>query len=148
MDVHPAGGGHDGLYNIDLQVWRPSPAVQTTGCYSLVRNNRFTSVPLANQVAVVRPSPQEQIEFQPGDVLGFNLENTDGDDGGVVILMDSSNQGDGGYETEEVWLADFSNPVFGNEECLLAVGSQPPGRALNTMMSAAPVISVSYGKMY
>jgi hypothetical protein len=147
VDVHPAGGGHDGFYNLDLQVWRPSPTVQTTGCYSLVRNNRFTSVPLPNQVAVVTPSPQEQIEFQPGDVLGFNLENTDRDDGGVVILMDSSNRDDDGYETEEVWYADFSNPVFGNQECQLAVGSQPD-RALNTMMSAAPVISVSYSKLY
>ena len=147
MDVAPAGGNHDRLYNLDLQVWRPSPTVQTTGCYSLVRNNRFTSVPLANQVAVVTPLPQEQIEFQPGDVLGFNLENTDGDDGGVVILMDSSEQGDSGYETEEVWHADISTLIFDNEECQLVVGSQP-GRDLNTMISAAPVVSASYSKIY
>ena len=145
--MHPAGGGHDGFYNLDLQVWRPSPTVQTTGCYSLVKNNMFTSVSLPNQVAMVTPLPQEQIEFQSGDVLGFSLENTDGDDGGVVILMDSSERGDGGYETEEVWYADFSNPVFSNGECQLVVGSQP-GRVLNTMISAAPVISVAYGKMY
>ena len=144
VDVHPAGGGNDRVYNLDLQVWRPSPTVQTTGCYSLVGINRFTSVPLANQVAEVTPLPQEQIEFQPGDVLGFNLENTNGDDGGVVLLMDSPDQ-DGGYETEEVWYADFSNPVFSNSECQLIVGSQP-GRALNTMTSAAPVISASYSK--
>jgi hypothetical protein len=147
VDVHPAGDNHDGVYNLDLQVWRPSPTVQTTGCYSLVRNNRFTSVSLANQVAVVTPLPQEQIEFQPGDVLGFNLENTDRDDGGVVTLIDSPEQGDGGYETEEVWYADFRNPVFGNPECQLAVGNQP-GRVLNTMTSAAPVISASYSKLY
>ena len=145
VDVHPAGGMHDGLYNLDLQVWRPSPTVQTTGCYSLVGINRFTSVPLPNQVAEVTPLPREQIEFQPGDVLGFNLENTDGDDGGVVLLMDSSEQGDSGYETEEVWYADFSNPVIAGE-CQLVVGSQP-GRMLNTMTSAAPVISVAYGKI-
>ena len=144
VDVHPAGGGHDRVYNLDLQVWRPSPTVQTSGCYSLVGNNRFTSVPLANQVAVVTPLPQEQIEFQPGDVLGFMLENTDRSDGGVVLLVDSPEQ-DGGYETEEVWHADFSNPVFGNGPCQLVVGSEV-GRPLNTMTSAAPVISVSYGK--
>jgi hypothetical protein len=144
VDVHPAGSGKDRVYNLDLQVWRPSPTVQTTGCYSLVRSNRFSSVSLANQVAVVTPLPQEQIEFQSGDVLGFNLENTNGDDGGVVILMDSSGQGDNGYETEEVWYADFRNPVLGHAECHLVVGSQP-GRALNTLISAAPIISVSYG---
>ena len=34
-------------YSIDFQVWRPSPTVNTTdgtGCYSLVGNNRFTSI--------------------------------------------------------------------------------------------------------
>jgi hypothetical protein len=145
VDVHPAGGRYDGFYNLDLQVWRPSPTVQTTGCYSLVRSNRFSSVSLANQVAVVTPLPQEQIEFQSGDVLGFNLENTNGDGGGVVVLMDSPKQGDGGYETEEVWYADFRNPVFGNQECQLVVGSQS-GRILNTLIRAAPIISVSYSK--
>ena len=145
VDVDPAGGRNDGFYNLDLQVWRPSPTVQTTGCYSLVGINRFTSVSLANQVAVVTLLPQEQIEFQSGDVLGFNLENTDGDIGGVVLLMDSSNQEDGGYETEEVWYADFSNPIFNNGECQLVVGSQP-GRTLNTLVSAASIMAVSYGK--
>ena len=149
VDILPAGGMHDGFYNLDLQVWRPSPTVQTTGCYSLVGINRFTSVPLPNQVAEVTPLPQEQIEFQPGDVLGFNLENTGGDDGGVVILMDSSERGDSGYETEEVWYADFSNPFFGNGECQLVVGGQPQaGGGLNTMTSAAPVLSVAYSKSY
>ena len=147
VDVAPAGNNHDRVYNLDLQVWRPSPTVRTTGCYSLVGNNRFTSVSLANQVAIVTPLPprQEQIEFQPGDVLGFNLENTDGNDGGVVILIDTPDQ-DGGYETEEVWYADFRSPVFGNGECQLVVGSQPD-RVLNTIISAAPVISVAYGKI-
>ena len=145
VDVHPAGKKHDRVYNLDLQVWRPSPTVQTSGCYSLVGNNRFTSVSLAHQVAVVTPLPQQQIEFQPGDVLGFMLENTDGNDGGVVLLVDSPKQ-EGGYETEEVWLADFSNPVFNNGPCHLAVGSEP-GRQLNTVTSAAPVISVSYSKL-
>ena len=145
VDVHPAGGTHDMIYNLVLQVWRPSPTVQTTGCHSLVGINRFTSVSLANGVAVVTPLPQEKIEFQPSDVLGFSLENTDGDEGGVVILMDSSERGDSVYETEEVWYTDFSNLVFPNGECQLAVGSQP-GRNLNTLISAAPIISASYSK--
>ena len=75
-EVDVGGGGHDMVYTLYLQVWRPSPTVQTTGCYSLVGNNRFTSVPLFNQVAVVTPLSEARIKFQPGDVLGFSLENT------------------------------------------------------------------------
>ena len=144
VDVHPGGFGHDRIYTLDLQVWRPSPTVQTTGCYSLVGNNRFTSISLANQVAIVTPLSRSRIEFQPGDVLGFMLENIDGSDGGVVLLSDSLEQVDGGYETEEIWYADFSNPVFNNNECQLAVGT---GRLLNTRTNAAPVISISYSKL-
>ena len=142
VDVHPGGSNHEMVYTLDLQVWRPSPAVQTTGCYSLVGSNRFTSVSLIDQVAMVTPMPEMRINFQPGDVLGFSLENTDGSDGGVVLLMES---GDQGYETEEVWYADASNPVIGNRECPYPAGTQS-GRMLNTFTSAAPVISVSYGK--
>ena len=131
------------VYTLNLQVWRPSPTVQTTGCYRLVGNNQFTSLSLANTVAIVTPLPQAQIEFQPGDVLGFSLENTDGTDGGVLLLRDSNEQGDSGYETEEVWYGDT---VFNNRECPNPVGTGP-GRILNMRTSAAPVISVSYGKL-
>ena len=90
VDVHPGGRLFDGFYTLSLQVWRPSPSVQTIGCYSLVGNNHFTSVSLVNQVAIVTPMPQERIEFQPGDVLGISVENTNRDDGGAVLLMDTS----------------------------------------------------------
>ena len=146
VDVNPGGGNHDGFYILNLQVWRPSPAVEATGCYSMVGINRFTSVSLTNQAAVVTPLPQEMIKFQPGDVLGFSVENTNRDDGGAVLLMDYSERGDGAFETEEVWYGDASNPVIaGNGQCPFPVGSQP-GRILNTFTSAAPVISVSYSK--
>ena len=146
VDVHPAGGRFDGVYTLHVQVWRPSPIVETTGCYSLVGENMFTSVPLTNQVATVIPQPEDRIQIQRGDVLGFMLENTDGADGGVVLLRDSVERDDNGYETEEVWHADTSNSVIGNALCPFPVGSQP-GRILNTFTSAAPVISVSYSKL-
>ena len=135
VDVHPGGDMYQGVYTLSLQVWRPSPTVKTTGCHSLVGGNLFTSVSLMNQVAIVTPLPEERIEFQPGDVLGFSMEDTsERNGGGVVILYDS------GYETEEVWYADLSNAVVGNAEC-----PYPVGRVLNTFTNAAPVISVSYG---
>ena len=146
VDVDLAGGRHDGVYTLHLQVWRPSLSVEATGCYTLVGNNMFTSVPLANGVAIVTPLPEDRIQFQPGDLLGFMLENTDGTDGGVVLLRDSFEQGDGGYETEEVWHADVSNTVSGNRQCPYPVGIGP-GRILNTHTSAAPVISISYSKL-
>ena len=138
VDVHPAGGKHDRYYTLNLQVWRPSPTVEITGCYSLVGNNRFTSVSLTAQVAIVTPLPQAQIEFQPDDVLGLSVENT-------ILLIDSLEQGDNGYETEEVWYADVSDAIIGHRECPNPVGTQP-GRILNTITSAAPVISISYSK--
>ena len=74
VDVAPGGRMHQMVYTLDLQVWKPSPTVDDssgTGCYSLVGNNRFTSISLGDdQVARVSPSPQDYIQFQPGDVLG------------------------------------------------------------------------------
>ena len=60
MDVHPGGGNRQNEYTLDLQVWRPSPTVDDStgaGQYSLVGNNRFTSISLSDQVAIVRPGP-------------------------------------------------------------------------------------------
>ena len=136
------GGGM--VSAIDLQVWRPSPTVAVTGCYSLVGNNRFTSVTLRSQVAEVTPLPQERIQFQPGDVLGFYVESalSQGDaGGGVVVANDLSERGDRGYETEEVWYADITNAVISNLNCPYLVG---PGRQLNTFTNAAPVITATY----
>ena len=140
MDVHPAGGNDDRRYTFSLQVWRPSPTVETTGCYSMVGANLFTSVSLSSQVAVVTPLPQELIQFQPGDVLGFYIESTRGDGRGVVILNDLNTQ-------EEVWHADTSGAaIIGDDDCPLPVGSSIPGsrRILTESTNAAPVISVSY----
>ena len=48
VDVQPGGGKDLMTYTFDFQVWRPSPTVSTTGCYSLVGNNRFTSISLTD----------------------------------------------------------------------------------------------------
>ena len=151
MDVHPGGRKNDMRYTLNLQVWRPSPTVETTGCYSMVGHNLFTSVSISSKVAVVTPLPQEQMQFQPGDVLGFYVENTHGGDNngrGVVVLNDLTTQGDGGYETEEVWHADISGAIIGVDDCPFPVGSPVPGslRILTESTNAAPVISVSYSK--
>ena len=114
-----------------------------TGCYSLVGNNRFTSVSLSGRVAVVTPLPQNRIQFQPGDVLGFYVENARGGDRGVAILSDLNENGDRGYETEEVWHANIADLILTNIDCPFPVGAS---EALNTFTHAAPVISVSFSK--
>ena len=147
MDVNPANSGDQEMYVLDLQVWRPSPTVNTDGCYSLVGNNRFTSVSLSEGVAVVTPLPQDMIQFQPGDVLGFYVESSrtrNPETRGVVTLNDFSARGDRGFETEQVWHGRVDNDdILTNAECPYAVGSS---RVLSTSTNAAPVISVSLSK--
>ena len=143
VDVDRGGYNSNETYTLDLQVWRPSPTVQlaSVGCYSLVGHNVFTSVLLSKQLARVTPLPRERIEFRPGDVLGFSVENIRGGERGVVITQDSAERGDRGYETEEVWYARKNHFTIDNGECPLPVGSNGQ---LNTFTKAAPVISVSY----
>ena len=135
------------MYTLDFQVWRPAPNVSSTGCYSLVGNNRFTSLPLSDRLAesLSPTSPEQRIQVQPGDVLGFYVESAHekvAGSRGVVLLRGGSVQGE--YETEEVWYADVSNAVYANPMCLYPVG---PGRVLSSSTNAAPVISVGFSKL-
>ena len=136
------------MYTLDFQVWRPALNVSSTGCYSLVGNNRFTQVPLSGSLAesLSPTSPEQRIQVQPGDVLGFYVESArviDADQRRVVLLRDRSVEGDGEYKTEVVWYADVNSLEFGNRTCPYPVG---PGRALSSSTNAAPVISVGFSK--
>ena len=133
-------------YALDLQVWRPSPTMDDstgTGCYSLVGNNRFTSISLQNDVVLVTPSPQDYVQFQPGDVLGFYVEeaiksvhNTPG-----VVLRASPSR----LTSELVWFASINHgsATSQNGNCPYLVGSNG---VLDTLTRAAPVISISISK--
>ena len=128
--------------DLELQVWRPSPTAtvnNSTGhCYSNVGKNLFTSV--LSDDDLIAP---EEIEFLPGDVVGFRVlnlsNNTDHDNSiekGVVVLNDIKND-------EEVWFARTGDLVGGDSGCFLSVGSNG---ILNTFTTAAPIISVSVSK--
>ena len=126
MDVHPGGQGATERYFLDLQVWRPSPTVNDftgAGCYSVVGNNRFTSITLRNLVAQVTPSPQDYIQFQPGDVLGVYVEEAREDDDGVVILTTYDRSTD--FTSELVWYASVTPTMATsqNGNCSYSVGS-------------------------
>ena len=126
-------------YTLDLQVWRPSPTVDDstgTGCYSLVGNNRFSNIDLSDGVARITPSPQDYIQFQPGDVLGFYVEDANDGDNGVVALTTDS------YTRESVWYASATSQTVAG--CPISVGSAGD---LNTMLRGAPVISIATGTL-
>ena len=144
VDVHQGRGMAQMRYTLDLQVWRPSPTVDDssgTGCYSLVGNNRFTSISLSDRVARVTPSPQDYIQFRPGDVLGFYVEEARRDEDGVVIL--TSYEDTTSFTSELVWYGSIAPAMATsqNGDCPYSVGSN--GGVLNTLTRAAPVISIS-----
>ena len=131
---------HQNEYILDLQVWRPSPTVDDstgTGQYSLVGNNRFTSISLSDQVAIVTPSPQDYIQFQPGDVLGFYVEEARDSEDGVVVLTNPN-----GFTSEAVWFVSI-DPAMATSQSVYSIGSSGD---LDSLTRAAPVISIATGK--
>lgn len=137
---------HSTITSLQFQVWRPSPLVETNGCYSLVGSNKFTAVPQNHSVVVVSPLPEDRVEFAPGDVLGFCVKGGRRNDAGlgVVALRDFGQRGDKGYATEEVWYGTVADIIINPDpNCLFSVG---PNGHLNTLENAAPVLSVSFGK--
>ena len=146
VDVSSGNSNRSMIYTLDLQVWRLSPTVNNSAsilCYSLVGNNRFTSISqVINGVVRVTPSPQDYIQFQPGDVLGVYVEEARESDDGVVILTSAS--GITSFTSELVWYAsiDPTMATSQNGDCPYSIGNSG---VLNTLARGAPVISVSTG---
>ena len=138
VDVRRDREVEQNTYTLDLQVWRPSPTVDDstgTGQYSQVGNNRFTSISLSDGVAIVTPSPQDYIQFQPGDVLGFYVEGAIRENNGVVVLTDSN------FTNEIIWYASI-DPAMATTQTVYSVGSIGE---LDSLIRAAPVISIATG---
>ena len=137
VDVQPGGGGDDGEYSLDLQVWRPSPTVDDstgTGQYSLVGNNRFTSISLENDVAQVTPLSRDQVQFRPGDVLGFYVEEARDNDRGINVLTTASHTSERVWYASVITLNTIGSPVSAGSDGVL-----------NTQLRGAPVISIGSG---
>ena len=141
VDLNPDTEG--GTFDFIFQVWRPSPSVNITGCYSLVDDFISSSISItpSEPVARVVPSPQDQLQFEPGDVLGFYVERHGGessDNDGVVVLIDSS------HSSELIWHGSVDimavQPSQSQGSCPYPVGTNG---VLNSLTHAAPVISVS-----
>ena len=146
VDLNPDGFG--ARFDFILQVWRPSPTVNVSGCYSLVndfisREITVTDSPPSKRVARITPLPQEQLQFQPGDVLGFYVESHGQGDGpggdadnGVVLVNNDID-----YRSESVWFAsiDITTQTSLSVSCPYPVGTNG---VLNSLTQAAPVISI------
>ena len=138
MDLNPV---EDNLhFNFDFQVWRPSSTVNETGCYSLVDNYAATSISIETMVTkshVARVTPLYQLQFQPGDVLGFYVESETeiSPEGNGVVLLDG-----GAFTSENVWYANITSRTSQSGSCPYSVGTDG---VLNTLTRAAPVISIS-----
>ena len=156
-------GGGNARYYMQFQVWR-STGVQ--GCYTLVGSN---ASPLGAGDAVVlslllRPSDRclvlpvaenEQIEFQPGDVIGYYADQYRGNDGfdrtvgGVQVIEDNNVVV---YHTVDVPLSDLKT-----EYAIPSLGADPAACEFNIATSAstlhdlsivtsgAPIITVTLG---
>ena len=141
VDVWPGKKrDYDREYALDFQVWRPSPTVNNstgTGCYNLVGNNSFTSISLSDGLARLTPSPQDYIQFQPNDVLGFYVKRAGGDDHGIVVR--SSNR-----EMEMVWHASIAPEVATllKEVCPYSWPAVSNYWSSITVARAAPIISI------
>ena len=136
---------HQQAYNIFFQVWRPSPAVENNGCYSLVGENRFTSINLDDDGLVSEtPEPSNIISVQPEDVVGyytFSRKDLDHDKMEGIQLDHSNN-------IDSVWYHsgnDDDTLISGASNCPFPVGTQID-RILTSFTNAAPVLSVSLCK--
>ena len=143
VDLNP--DTESGTFNFIFQVWRPSPTVNITGCYSLVNDFFSSSISITSREPVARVVPplHNQLQFLPGDVLGFYVEHHVGQssyNNGVVQLgIDSSHT----RLSEFVWHACIDITAAQTSQsgsCPYPIGTSG---VLNSLTHAAPVISVS-----
>ena len=178
--VQPGGRSNEQYY-IQFQVWRPTGGI--VGCYKLVDYNiplddagmseteisdssiiidaegflsppgNNNSDPRPHRCVVLPVRENEQIEFQPGDVVGYYVDH----------FRDGSERTDGGIqwiEDSEVAVHYRDDLVRGDIKALYAIGGanrtecglemSESGTSdlhtLNTLSTAAPIISLSIGK--
>ena len=143
--VQPGGGKFfDSLtYDITFQVWRPSPTVNDSGCYSLVGENVFTSFSfIEGGLVQLSPPSSSIITAQSGDVVGYYTNSRDGSNQGIQLERDSI------YTENVIWYqttdSDGLSPLF-NSDCPYPVGSESD-RILASSTNAAPMLRLVTSK--
>ena len=161
--MEPGGDSENERYYIQFQVWR-STGVQ--GCYTLVGSNApllgaggavDVSLLLAptGRCVVLQVAENEQIEFQPGDIIGYYADrykitgNNDPSDGGVQWIADSNVIV---YHTVDVPLSNLKTKY-----AISPLGPDPAACGFNIadststlhdlsiVTSGAPIITVTLG---
>ena len=124
------------MYNITFQIWRPTGG----NSYVKIGENSFPRVEVTQgldfhgKINEEVQSSSEQLHFQPGDVLGYHLDqHSEGNDGGI--------QFDELFTQEELWYT-AGNSVLQNE-CRLDIGT---GGDLSLSTNLGPIISVTLSK--
>ena len=108
------------------------------GCYSLVGENRFTSITLINRAVSETPEPTNIISVQPGDVVGYYVLSSRGRNNG--IQMDSNDDSVNIYYNED----NGGNPnSLGPDSCQVSAGD---GGLLTFSTNAAPQLSIDISK--
>ena len=148
--VQGSGSSFVDTYTMSFQVWRPnSPSpVDTDGCYTMQGTNHFPSIPLSDpntaDIGIVTgiPPESERIEVQPGDVVGFYLENSRANTrDGIQFARDINNTSP--YTDERVWFATGSLTPRPEATCMYPVGSSG---LLRSSTNLAPLITVTVCK--
>ena len=101
----------------------------------MVGENYFSAVTLTSRLIRETPSVEEQISFQPGDVVGFLLTTNHNNPQDRGVVLDTT------YSSEIVWYGS-TDGVHTRPDCPFPVGSET-NRFLRSSTNAAPVISVS-----
>ena len=129
--MEPGSERHDGVYTITFQIWRHISGDR----YVKTGENTIPSVRLSNnRIKEEIINSTEQLHFQPGDVLGYYLEQ-DGDSNGGL-------QFDNSFTQEELWYTTGNSGL--QNECRLEISS---GGDLSLSTSLGPIISVSLSKL-
>ena len=130
-------------YHITFQVWRPSPTVNSDGCYSLVGENVFTSFTFSDGGFVqLTPTPPSNsiITAQSGDVVGYYTNNRQGPNNGIQLERNSD------YTENMIWYFSLAGSLIssGDNACPYPIG---PGRLLSSATGAAPMLKISSSKL-
>ena len=142
--VRPNGGGHrNGGHTIRFQVWRPSPTVEIDGCYSLVGENRFTSITLnTDDLVSETPEPSNIISVRPGDVVGyFTITNRNNPNEGIQLNDENED-----FSREIVWYhtsTDKDPLMFRGEMCPFPVSASSNNALLTQSTDFGPIISAN-----